>query len=233
MNLFAHILPVLLSLTYLSHASSNENEDEISTSESESDAVKRLNLYKKLFKIKRKDHISAIERIILIDDVSKTAAFVDTMLKTIIKTVQAATDTIKESGFKEGNDLPEKEEDKHAFSQILENTALFTDLVVRFPTPSHYSYERNRKEWKKVMKTAISICENSGVYEGDYRLLLHNIKQELGIGPKDAAYSNPFRDPPPEPELSTEERKELYKEAKRKAKLQKKKSKPKLSKSEL
>ena len=82
MNLFAYMLLVLLfSLPYLSHAN---NQDESSTATSD-DAVKRLNLYKKLFKIKRKDHIAAIERIILIDDVSKTAALVDTMLKTIIK----------------------------------------------------------------------------------------------------------------------------------------------------
>lgn len=224
LNLILYLLPFLVNF------SSGDDEQ---PSDEASDAVKRLNLYKKLFKIKRKEHISAVERILLIDDVSKTAAFVDTMLKTIIKTVQAASETLKNSGFKEGHDLPEKDDDKHAFSQILENTALFTDLMVRFPTPSHYSYDRHRKDWKKTMKSAISTCENSGVYDGDYRLLLHNLKQELGIGPKDAAYSNPFRDPPLEQELTSEERKELYKEAKRKAKAQKKRAKPKMSKSEL
>ena len=61
-------------------------------------------------------------------------------------------------------------------SKVLENTAFFTDLIVRFPKPSHIFYKRNKNKWKKIMTEAINICQNSGVFDGDYATLLHNVR---------------------------------------------------------
>ena len=90
MNLISNTrtLPLLISLFYLHLANADigvSNSSDADDSNFDDDVSKSVNSYKKLFKIKRKDHISAIERILLLDDVSKTAAFVDAMMKTIIK----------------------------------------------------------------------------------------------------------------------------------------------------
>lgn len=61
-------------------------------------------------------------------------------------------------------------------SKILENTAFFTDLIVRFPKPSHIFYKKNKKLWKNVMDKAIDACEYSGVFDGEYQVLLHNVR---------------------------------------------------------
>ena len=60
-------------------------------------------------------------------------------------------------------------------SKVLENTAFFTDLIVRFPEPSQYFYKKNYKLWKKTMEDAIEICIGSGVFDGDYELLLNSV----------------------------------------------------------
>ena len=60
-------------------------------------------------------------------------------------------------------------------SKVLENTAFFTDLIVRFPKPSHIFYKKNKNSWKKIIKAATNICEYSGVFDGEYATLLHNV----------------------------------------------------------
>ncbi|XP_076821152.1 coiled-coil domain-containing protein 134-like [Clavelina lepadiformis] len=185
----------------------------------------QLTLYKNLFKVKRKEHLAAIQKLILVKDVSKQADFINIMMDAIIDTLFKAKQKLEASDYTTDSSLF-SENLKDEISQILENTALFTDLIVRFPKPSHIFYTKNKKKWKSVLTDAIKICNQSGVYDGDYQLLLFNLQQELGIGEKDPSYKNPFLEKEFDT-LNTDDRQQLYNEVKRKHKMKQNKSKRK------
>jgi len=63
-----------------------------------------------------------------------------------------------------------------ALAQVVENTALFADLIVRFPTIGHAFYQTRRKQWKPIFEEAIETCHKSGVYDGDHLRILHSVR---------------------------------------------------------
>lgn len=223
--LFLRCLVVLLSAVgAFVDGDGSTNETAISEEFTES---KELVVYRNLFKVKRKEHIAAVQKLLLNDNISKRARLINIMLGAIVETIGGAMEKLKLHDVSR-EDFPTDPDIRDALSQVLENTALFTDLMVRFPKISHAIYRKNTKRWKADMRKAIDICHQSPVYEGDYQLLLHNLQQELGIGAVDETYKNPFIiDPDQIHEETSEERKRLYQEAKRQKKLQDKKQKKK------
>jgi len=233
---FAHLL-LLLSFFYVSKSQNVSDEKELVSLDHPED--KHLMIYRNLFKVKRKEHLAAIQKLLLNKDISKRTEMIRLMFQAIITTVKSAMENLKGVDLSETNGFPTEEKVQNDFSQVLENTAFFADLIIRFPQISRPLFNRNRKVWGSQMRLAIDMCHQSPVYEGDYQTLLHNLRQELRIGEIDKSYVNPFvLNPDDIKEATTEERKELYQEAKRKQKLKakkngKKKSKQKNAKKEL
>ena len=57
------------------------------------------------------------------------------------------------------------------FSQVLENTAFFGDIIMRLPDITHDILHRNH-EWELIMKWGIGFCNDSQVFVGgDAKLL--------------------------------------------------------------
>nr|CAB3228149.1 coiled-coil domain-containing protein 134 [Phallusia mammillata] len=159
------------------------------------------------------------------------------MLDTIIKTISQAEKYLEEKNVVLDK-FPVDLEIKDELAHVLENTALFADIIVRFPKLVHGFYKKNSKMWKPVMEKAIEICNKTGVYRGDHQMILASLQQELGIGEVDPNYKNPFKaqENTAQAELTSEERRELYKTAKMKKKVHERKEKrtgPQMSKREL
>lgn len=51
-----------------------------------------------------------------------------------------------------------------AFSQVVENTAFFGDVVLRFPRIVHHYFDRN-SNWNLLIRWGISFCNQSGVFD--------------------------------------------------------------------
>lgn len=51
-----------------------------------------------------------------------------------------------------------------AFSQVVENTAFFGDVVLRFPRVVHHYFDRN-SNWNLLIRWGISFCNQSGVFD--------------------------------------------------------------------
>lgn len=51
-----------------------------------------------------------------------------------------------------------------AFSQVLENTAFFGDVVLRFPRIVHHYFDHN-SNWNLLIRWGISFCNQSGVFD--------------------------------------------------------------------
>lgn len=52
-----------------------------------------------------------------------------------------------------------------AYSHVVENTAFFGDVALRFPRIVHHYYDRNA-EWGKTLRWGLSFCNQSGVFNG-------------------------------------------------------------------
>lgn len=51
-----------------------------------------------------------------------------------------------------------------AFSQVVENTAFFGDVVLRFPKIVHHYFDHN-SNWNLLIRWGISFCNQSGVFD--------------------------------------------------------------------
>uniref|UniRef100_A0A5F8GH56 Coiled-coil domain containing 134 n=1 Tax=Monodelphis domestica TaxID=13616 RepID=A0A5F8GH56_MONDO len=85
-----------------------------------------------------------------------------------------------------------------AFSHVLENTAFFGDVALRFPKIVHHYFDRNAN-WNYLVRWGISFCNQSGVFDqGSHAQLLGLMAQELGISERSPDYRNPFTTDPSE-----------------------------------
>nr|XP_039265151.1 coiled-coil domain-containing protein 134-like [Styela clava] len=195
-----------------------------------------IEIYRNMFKMKRRDQIRAIESLLIMDDVEKQHKMIGIMMKTIEKTIVKGKQILMEENYKAGDPFPEKIETKEGFSMVLENTALFTDLIVRFPFVAQRELKQNT-DWKETIIWGKNVCEKSGVFTEKHQKILHSLGQELKIDEPDPSYENPFKIKPEVDQKTEEERQKEYEDKKRKEKLaakkKNKKSGPKLSKHEL
>lgn len=195
-----------------------------------------IEIYRNLFKIKRRDQIHAIEKVLLMDNIEKQHKMISIMMKTIIGTIMKGKEVLTRAGYNAGDSFPEKNDVKDSLSMVLENTALFTDVVVRFPFVAERELKKNKENWMEIIIWAKNICEKSEVYVEKHKKILQSLGQELKIDEPDPNYENPFKVKPKVNQKTSQERQKEYEEKKRKEKIaakKKKKSGPKLTKSEL
>uniref|UniRef100_A0AAA9TMD3 Coiled-coil domain containing 134 n=1 Tax=Bos taurus TaxID=9913 RepID=A0AAA9TMD3_BOVIN len=89
--------------------------------------------------------------------------------------------------------FPQDEKLKDAFSQVVENTAFFGDVVLRFPRIVHHYFDHN-SNWNLLIRWGISFCNQSGVFDqGPHSPILGLMAQELGISEKHSDFQNPFK----------------------------------------
>ena len=55
---------------------------------------------------------------------------------------------------------------------MLENTALFGDMLLRMPATVHEFYDKNR-DWQMIMAWAYAFSNQSGVFEGPHEMMLN------------------------------------------------------------
>ena len=87
---FAHFL-ILLSVSYASVAQ-NSSDSEIESPPAENELIsikhpedKHLMIYRNLFKVKRKEHLAAVQKLILNKDIAKRTEMIRIMFQAIIK----------------------------------------------------------------------------------------------------------------------------------------------------
>lgn len=51
-----------------------------------------------------------------------------------------------------------------AYSHVVENTAFFGDVVLRFPKIVHHYFDRN-SNWNNLIRWGIGFCNLTGVFE--------------------------------------------------------------------
>ncbi|XP_052523228.1 coiled-coil domain-containing protein 134 isoform X2 [Tympanuchus pallidicinctus] len=152
-----------------------------------------LEIYKKLFEVKRKDQMNALKNLIELNDINQQYKIIDIMLKGLFKVLEDSRAVLIAADVPPDGPFPQDEKLKDAYSHVVENTAFFGDVVLRFPKIVHHYFDRN-SNWNNLIRWGIGFCNLTGVFEqGPHSQLLGLMAQELGISEKSPNYRNPFK----------------------------------------
>ncbi|KAG8517901.1 Coiled-coil domain-containing protein 134, partial [Galemys pyrenaicus] len=152
-----------------------------------------LEIYKKMFEVKRREQLLALKNLAQLNDVHQQYEILDVMLKGLFKVLEDSRTVLIAADVPPEGPLPQDEKLKDAFSQVVENTAFFGDVVLRFPRIVHHYFDHN-SNWNLLIRWGISFCNQSGVFDqGPHAPILSLMAQELGISEKDSDFQNPFK----------------------------------------
>ncbi|XP_008108961.1 coiled-coil domain-containing protein 134 [Anolis sagrei] len=150
-------------------------------------------IYKKLFEVKRKDQMNALKNLIELNDVNQQYKIIDIMLKGLFKVLEDSRAVLIAADVPPDGPFPQDEKLKDAYSHVVENTAFFGDVVLRFPKIVHHYFDRN-SNWHNLIRWGISFCNQTGVFDqGSHSQVLGLMAQELGISERSPDYRNPFK----------------------------------------
>lgn len=189
-------------------------------------------IYSTVFKQKRSAQVNAAESILNLKDYSKQYKMVELVLDKLFKILKDARVKVTESGYIPGDEFPKEQEHLEALANILENTALFGDILLRLPDITHKVYSKS-KEWDLLARWSISFCNETQVYDEMDSRLLDLMAQELRIVPRDPNFINPYRKGTNNKVSQKEEDNEHKDTSNRKKRKGKKKRGPRLSHAEL
>ncbi|XP_066039695.1 coiled-coil domain-containing protein 134 isoform X2 [Chamaea fasciata] len=148
---------------------------------------------KKLFEVKRKDQMNALKNLIELNDINQQYKIIDIMLKGLFKVLEDSRAVLIAADVPPDGPFPQDEKIKDAYSHVVENTAFFGDVVLRFPKIVHHYFDRN-SNWNSLIRWGIGFCNLTGVFEqGPHSQVLQLMAQELGISEKSPNYRNPFK----------------------------------------
>jgi len=227
-------LVVYVSISVIVCEASAGNTTEESTKEKSSNkADTKMLVYRAIFKQKRSEQTFAAESILKLGDYSKQYHMVEIVLEKLFKVLQDARIKIMESGYIPGQAFPTEQAQLEALGNVLENTALFGDILLRLPDITYKVYSKSN-EWKLLARWSVSFCNETKVYDGTDSKLLNLMAQELRLVPRDPNYINPYRNIAQKEDLKSEKSKQEDTSLKKnKKKKEKKKRGPRLSHAEL
>ncbi|KAL7826756.1 hypothetical protein AOLI_G00319650 [Acnodon oligacanthus] len=152
-----------------------------------------LEIYKRLFETKRKDQLNALKNLVELNDVNQQYKIIDIMLKGLFKVLEDSRAVLVAANMQPDDPFPLDDKIKEAYSHVVENTAFFGDVALRFPRIVHHYYDRNA-EWSGLLRWGLRFCNLTGVFtEGPHQHVLTLMSQELGITEKSPDFINPYR----------------------------------------
>ncbi|XP_034373471.2 coiled-coil domain-containing protein 134 isoform X2 [Arvicanthis niloticus] len=146
-----------------------------------------------MFEVKRREQLLALKNLAQLNDIHQQYKILDVMLKGLFKVLEDSRTVLVAADVLPDGPFPQDEKLKDAFSHVLENTAFFGDVVLRFPKIVHHYFDHN-SNWNLLIRWGISFCNQTGVFDqGPHSPILNLMAQELGISEKDSDFQNPFK----------------------------------------
>ncbi|KAL0992974.1 hypothetical protein UPYG_G00101700 [Umbra pygmaea] len=152
-----------------------------------------LEIYKRLFETKRKDQLNALKNLVELNDINQQYKIIDIMLKGLFKVLEDSRAILIAANMQPDDPFPMDDKIKEAYSHVVENTAFFGDVALRFPRIVHHYYDRN-PDWGGLLRWGLHFCNLTGVFSGGaHQHVLSLMSQELGIVEKSPDFTNPYR----------------------------------------
>nr|CAH7729245.1 unnamed protein product [Callosobruchus chinensis] len=116
------------------------------------------------------------------------------MSEKIFQVIQKSRASIESSPFIPGiSEFPLDRDIQDLLSNILENTALFSEIVLRFPDIAA-SLLKSNNEWNITLQWSIAFCNQMKyLLDSSTIKLLSLASQELNYIPRDPDFVNPYR----------------------------------------
>ncbi|XP_062514239.1 coiled-coil domain-containing protein 134-like [Corticium candelabrum] len=178
---------LLLSLTLVVTSTESEASSEVTPV-----SVSQKDIYRRLLKHKRQDHALAVKTISQIDDFVKQYRMIELVLDKLFQVLADARVQINVSGWQPDMPFPDNEKDREAVAQVIENTLLFGDILLRIPDMTHEIYKSQTRR-RELVIWSLQLCNETDVFEHAERKLLNLMSQELGVIPMEEDYINPYR----------------------------------------
>ncbi|TMS15683.1 Meiosis inhibitor protein 1 [Larimichthys crocea] len=148
---------------------------------------------KRLFETKRKDQLNALKNLVELNDINQQYKIIDIMLKGLFKVLEDSRQILVSANMQPDDPFPMDDKIKEAYSHVVENTAFFGDVALRFPRIVHHYYDRN-SDWSGLLRWGLNFCNQTGVFTGGaHQHVLTLMSQELGITEKSPDFTNPYR----------------------------------------
>ncbi|CAL1539092.1 unnamed protein product [Lymnaea stagnalis] len=174
----------------------SEKESDDGSSEKEGTRSKTdsllLDQYKRYFVLHRSKQLDAVRSITMLENNQQRHQLVNIMLKQLFLVLSEAKQNLTNAGYLPGDPFPVDETVKESMSKVLENTAMFGDLVLFMPDIVHSMYDKE-KEWQVLLAWCYGFSTQSGVFEGNFEQILKIMAQEVNIIPKEKNFINPFK----------------------------------------
>ncbi|VEN59852.1 unnamed protein product [Callosobruchus maculatus] len=160
-----------------------------------SESKKAEQLYIKLFKRQRAEQLDAIKNFQKVSNGKhERKSMLQLMSEKIFQVIQKSRASIESSPFIPGiSEFPLDRDIQDLLSNILENTALFSEIVLRFPDIAA-SLLKSNNEWNITLQWSIAFCNQMKyLLDSSTIKLLSLASQELNYIPRDPDFLNPYR----------------------------------------
>lgn len=148
----------------------------------------------KLFKERRPEQLQAVKRFKTIGTYEKQYSMILLVSEKIITTIQESRAILESSGYIPGvSPFPSDPQVRDALSNILENSALMSEIVLRFPDISELVLRENNN-WNVMLQWSIAFAHQVEHLLDQSTVVLYDlVGQELNHTERDPNYVNPYR----------------------------------------
>lgn len=148
----------------------------------------------KLFKKRRSEQLQAVKRFKTIGKYEKQYSMILLVSEKIVNTIQASRAILESSGYIPGvSPFPDDPRVRDALSNILENSALMSEIVLRFPDISERVLRENNN-WNVMLQWSIAFGHQVEYLLDQGTVVLYElVGQELNHTERDPNYVNPYR----------------------------------------
>ncbi|XP_076665276.1 coiled-coil domain-containing protein 134 [Andrena cerasifolii] len=150
-------------------------------------------LFRKSFSVQRKEHAVAVRHLKKIDNYERLYKMITVLGEKMMDVIEASKSLIEAAGFDpDDRSLPQNVTVQSAISTVLENTALFGDIVLHFPHVAHRILKSQRK-WYTMINWTIDFTNRSSHFlDKETNTMLDLLAQELNMKEREPGYFNPY-----------------------------------------
>ncbi|XP_078051941.1 coiled-coil domain-containing protein 134 [Augochlora pura] len=151
-------------------------------------------LFRRTFSLQRNEHADAIKRLERIDSYERLYKMIMVLGEKMIDVIETSKLLIEDGDFDpDDRSLPRNVTVQSALSIVLENTALFGDIVLHFPEVTHRILKTQPK-WNIVLNWSLKFTNRSRHLLDERTIEVINlVTQELNITERERGYFNPYR----------------------------------------
>ncbi|XP_020279090.1 coiled-coil domain-containing protein 134-like [Pseudomyrmex gracilis] len=194
-----YVTAIVLMLTFVAHAQQKADEPVAGDPQKSGESKWKLDeeLFKKLFAQKRKNHEEAIQTLLKVDKYERLYKMVTVLTEAIVEVIESSRNVIENASFVPGKtSFPEDTTVRDALSSILENTALFGDIILYLPDIMHRVLKTQQK-WYTTIHWSLNFANQTRhLLNKSTITMIRLVEQELNITERDPNYFNPYRSAP-------------------------------------